>query len=752
MLGDSENKPARSPQIDDGQGAGARSWALGSDQSDQGSDSFVEFDVAKYLRMLVKHRFVIIGVIVTALVIGLVVSLLMTPIYTASTMIQIDRESTRVLGSESETAESPSLIQAEEFFQTQYGLLRSRSLAERVVDKLGLANSDAFLKAMDIEYSAASGATPAQTLASRRRLVLKVVQNNLTVTPIRGSRHVKLTFESPDPEMAARIVNAFGEGFIQASLERKFESTVYVRDFLEQSIAQTKAKLEDAERQLVSYAEQQQIISVTDQSSAQMGGQQESLSSRNLSTLNASLAAARANRIAAEEKWRSARSTPLLSLPDVLQNGAVQRLSEERARLRADYEQKLRVYQPDYPEMRQLQARIAEIDSEMNAIAASVRTSIQSQYTIALNQERALERQVGGLKGEVLDLRNRSIQYNILQREVDTGRTLYDGLLQRYKEVGVTGGVTANNISIIDPAIVPTAPSKPDIRLNLFIAGLLGLVLGVLAALLLEALDESLVTPDDVEQKLSLPVLGVAPLLAKGETPLEALADIRSGFAEAYYSLRTALQFSTPHGAPASLLVTSSRPAEGKSTTALAIALNLARVGKRVLLADGDLRNPSLHRTLNLDNTQGLSNLLSGQDNLKALAIDAGYKGLSFLPCGPLPPSPAELWGSDRLAWFIREATAEFDHIVIDGPPVLGFADSPLLAAAVEGTVFVIESRTTRRAQARGSLRRLMIGKARILGVVLSKFNAKEAAYGGYDYAYDYNYGAERSERSGKKA
>jgi len=353
-----------------------------------------------------------------------------------------------------------------------------------------------------------------------------------------------------------------------------------------------------------------------------------------------------------------------------------------------------------------------------------------------------LERQVGGLTGDVLDLRNRSIQYNILQREVDTGRTLYEGLLQRYKEVGVIGGVSANNISVIDPAIVPSNPTKPNIKLNMLIASLVGLVLGLIASLLIEALDESLIAPEDVEEKLGLPVLGVAPLLGKGEAPLAALADIRSGFAEAYYSLRTALQFSTQHGAPSSLLVTSSRPGEGKSTTALAVALNLARVGKRVLLVDGDLRNPSLHRTLDLDNGQGLSNLLSGQDNLRALVIDAGYKGLSFLPCGPLPPSPAELWGSDRLAWFINETTREFEHIVIDGPPVLGFADSPLLAAAVEGTIFVVESRSTRRSQARGYLRRMMIGRARILGIVLTKFNIKEAAYGGYDYAYDYNYGS----------
>ena len=493
----------------------------------------------------------------------------------------------------------------------------------------------------------------------------------------------------------------------------------------------------------MAYASQQQIINVGNED----GSGEESLASRNLGALNASLAAAQAARITAEERWRTARTTPLASLPQVLENGAVQRLNEEKARLSAEYEQKLRVYQPDYPEMRQLQARISEIERNINEIAGSVRESIRSQYLTAVNEERALLAQVNGLKGDVLNLRDRSIQYNILQREVDTSRTLYDGLLQRYKEVGVAGGVTVNNVSVIDRAEPPAKPSKPNLLLNLVIAALLGIGIGVLGALLFEAMDETLATPEDIEQKLGMPVLGVVPLLDKDVSAASALADIRSGFSEAYYSLRTALQFSTRNGAPASVLLTSAKPGEGKSTTAFAVALNLARVGKRVLLADGDLRNPSLHRVLELDNGQGFSNLLAGSGDLASLAIDSGYKSLAFLPCGPLPPNPAELWGSDRVGEFIAAATQMYDHVIIDGPPVLGFADAPLLAAAVEGTLFVVESRSTRRAQARGAIRRLSIGRGRILGVVFTKFNAKSAAYGGYDYAYDYNYGAQEKAR-----
>ncbi len=287
--------------------------------------------------------------------------------------------------------------------------------------------------------------------------------------------------------------------------------------------------------------------------------------------------------------------------------------------------------------------------------------------------------------------------------------------------------------------------------LNMAIAALLGLGLGVLAALVLEALDESLATPDDVESKLGVPVLGVVPLLEKGQTTSDALADVRSGFSEAYYSLRTALQFSTPDGAPSSLLVSSARPAEGKSTTAYAVALNLARVGKRVLLVDGDLRNPSMHRVIGVENERGMSNLLSGSADLSSVVQRTRQENLFFVPCGPLPPNPAELWGGDRLRQFLDQAGESFDHVIFDGPPVLGFADSPLLAAAVEGVLFVLEARGTRRGQARGALRRIQVGRAHLLGAVLTKFNAKSTSYGGYDYAYDYHYGAEQDKGDVKK-
>jgi len=753
MLGDPSSADDRNPR------AGRATAGFGDAVFDDGPTApwaeepqeQAAFDLAVYWRMALKHRILILGCFLGALAIGAALTLLMTPIYTATATLQIDREAARVVTSEDVTPRE-NMVMGEEFFQTQYGLLRSRSLAERVVESLGLASSDQALASLGVEPPARTGTAAAQA-ERRRAIALDVVQGGLGVTPVRGSRLVAVSFDNPDPVVAARVANAFAENFIQSNLDRKYESSSYAREFLEEQIAQTKGRLEEAERQLVAYAANQQIINVGSEE-GEDGGSTQSLASNNLVALNSALASARAARVAAEEKWRSARSTSLMTLPEVLQNPSIQRLSEQRAQLDSEYQQKLSVYQEDYPEMVRLRAQITEIDGQIQALASNIRSSIQSQYVIAANQERSLQAQVNGLKGDVLDLRDRSIQYNILQRELDTTRTLYESLLQRYKEIAVTGDVVANNISIVDSARPPAAPSKPNLMINLALAALFGLGLGVLAALVLEALDETVATPDDVEKKLGVPVLGVVPLLDKGQTTAAALADIRSGFSEAYYSLRTALQFSTPDGAPTSMLVTSARPAEGKSTTAYAVALNLARVGKRVLLIDGDLRNPSMHRVVGVENERGMSNLLSGSSDLQSVVQRTRQDNLFFIPCGPLPPNPAELWGSDRLRQFLAEARNSFDHVVVDGPPVLGFADSPLLAASVGGVLFVLESRGTRRGQARGALRRLKVGRAHLLGAVLTKFNAKTTSYGGYDYAYDYNYGAESEPRAkkGKKA
>jgi len=718
------------------------------------AEPVLQIDLLAFGRTLLKHRWTILASIVACLAVGAAVTLLMRPAYTAQSTIQIDREAAKVVNVQDVTP-SDDQASGEEFFQTQYGLLRSRSLAEKVEDDLGLAANDSFIRRMHRRAPEAARQPGPRGLAARREAALEILRENMDVNPVRGSRLVSVAFSSPDPELSARIANAFAENFIAANLERRFESSSYARAFLERRIAQVKAKLEESERELVKYATDQQIIQLDEGGGPSNPTPERSLAAANLEAINASLAAAKTQRIQAEQRWRQAQSTTGLGLPEMLQSPTIQQLTQTRARLATDYQDKLRLYKPDYPEMQQLRAQIDETDRQLGIEAQNIRNSLQAQYLVALNNERQLAAQVSGLKGDVLDLRGRSIQYNILQREVDTNRTLYDGLLQRYKEVGVAGGVTTNNISIVDRADPPRLPSSPNVLLNMLLALAAGLGLGVVLALLREILDQAVRAPQDVETKLGLPVLGSIPLLEKGLQPSQALSDTRSALSEAYHSLRSALQFSTKDGFPQTLLVTSARPSEGKSTTALAIAHNMARLGYRTLLVDADLRDPSLHKTVGADNHAGLSNILTGSAKLPEVVQSTDAENLFIVPCGPLPPNPAELLASTRLQVFTQAAASQFDMVIFDGPPVMGLADAPMIASVMKGALLVIESGRTGRAQARAALRRLAMVNAHILGVVLTKFDARKSTYSygyGYAYEYEYDYGKTPSKVAGRQS
>src|SRR5215217_600907 len=702
-----------------------------------------QFNLLQYWRILLKRRLLIAIAFVVCVAIGVAATMLMTPIYSARTTLQIDREAAKVLNTDDVTPNDRS-VGGEEFFQTQYGLLKSRSLAIRVTESLNLANND-FLSKMGVGDDAFKG-SPQEIAAARKSLAVAIIEGKLSVEPVRGSRLVKVSFSSPDPVLSARVANAVADNFIESNLALRFESSAYARDFLEQRLKLLKPRLEESERQLVAYAASQQIINVAaapnQTGNDTSGGATQSLTANNLVALNSSLAAAKGERIRTEQRWRQVQSTSGRSLPEVLQSPTIQQLSQSRAQLMASYQEKLSTYKPDYPLMLQLKAQIDEIDRQIQAEINNVRESLRANYNIALNQERALSQQVEGLKSSFLDLRNRSIEYTILQREVDTNRSQYEALLQRYKDVTVAGGVVSNNISVVDRAEVPEAPSKPRPLLNIALAMLMGLGLGVVAAFIAEAFDDAINAPEDVESKLDLPVLGTVPVLDKGTTPKEALADLRSAFSEAYYSIRTALQFSTTDGVPRSLLLTSARPSEGKSTSAVSIAQNFARLDMRVLLIDGDLRNPSLHRNMVADNNVGLSSVLTNAVSLDDAIQESAFQNLFLVTCGPLPPNPAELLAGTRLRALLAEAGAKFDLVIVDGPPVMGLADAPMLAATVAGTVLVIEAGGTRRGLAKTAARRLAVGRAKLLGVVLTKFNARKQSYGsGYAYAYEYSYG-----------
>jgi capsular exopolysaccharide synthesis family protein len=351
-----------------------------------------------------------------------------------------------------------------------------------------------------------------------------------------------------------------------------------------------------------------------------------------------------------------------------------------------------------------------------------------------------LRSRVNGLESDLLDLRGRTIQYNIFQREVDTNRQLYDALLQRYKEIGVAGGVGVNNISIVDRARVPGQPSSPNLLLNLLLAVMLGCVLGAGAALALEQVDQTISDPRSLEAALGLPLLGTIPK-SKGIDPVEELSDPKTALVEAYLSAQTRLAFTTDHGVPRTLAVSSTRPGEGKSTTAYALARQLARATGRVVLIDADMRSPSLHLFFGSPAEPGLSNYLAGDSDVTSM-LREGPNGLSLLPAGPVPPNAAELLTGERFRTLLRELSGKFDHVIIDAPPVMGLADTPLIASVAEGTVFVVESHATLASLAAVAVSRLQDSNAKLLGALLTKFESQKAQYGyGYGYEYGYGYG-----------
>src|SRR5262249_827122 len=358
-------------------------------------------------------------------------------------------------------------------------------------------------------------------------------------------------------------------------------------------------------------------------------------------------------------------------------------------------------------------------EQEIKSAVDVIKQSLKARYEAALQQEVLLKQKMDETKQAVLATRNKEIQYNILKREADTNRTLYDGLLQQYKDGGVAGAVGTNNVAVIDRAQRPGAPFAPNRQRYLGVSLFLGLAAAGLLIVLFEILDDTFKSPEELEEQLGLAVLGIIPL--SDDDVLSSIAEASSPLAEAFRSFRTAIQFTTDQGAPKSIVVTSARPGEGKSTTALALAVNFAQLGMKVLLIDADLRNPSQHRNLKLSNGVGLANYLAGGAMPDNIFQKTNTDGLYFMPSGPLPPNPAELLAGARMMSLLSMASEKIDTIIIDSPPVMGLADAPLLASMAAGTLLVIATADTRRAVVKTALKRLHFARARMVGALMNK-------------------------------
>lgn len=695
-------------------------FPVGAGRTGGAGTSTPALSISELLAVAMKHKVLVVAGLLVGLALGLAVALLTQPMYRGVASLEVSQDSVQMV----EVGNQNTVpVTDRQFLETQYGLLRSRSLAERVARKLNLADSIDF-------------ADQAAKPSARLEQATTALSENFAVDPVEDSRLVRISYESSNPQQAADIANAFATNFIGSVLERRYAANDYARSFLQDRIGEVRARLETSERKLVAYAQNQQIVSVgaaVPGAGGSEGQANQSLDSASLSAANAELSNAQNARIASEQKYVQAQNGAATA--EVLQSPPLQSMKSRLSELRSQYQQKLRELKPDHPDMVALGAAISALQGDITREQRTILSSLQGEFQGAAAREAELRARVRQLSGAVLDLRGRTIQYNILQRDVDTNRQLYDALLQKYKEVGVSAGIGENFVSVVDPAKPPTAPFKPDYLRALLIGGLLGLAAGAIAAMAVGLMTNRVRTTRDISEALGLSALGVVPR-ARNMSVLEAIEDPRSQVSEAYASLRSEILFSIG-AAHRTLLITSSSPGEGKSTTALALALNFARLGHKTLLVDADLRHPSF--MLAGLRSAGLAGYLLEGAPVGEVEIETSTRNLFVVTAGKIPPNPADLLASSSLERQLQNWRESYEFVVIDSSPILGLADAPLLAAKTDATVLVIEADRIRVSAARHAVERLLAANAKVIGAVLSKVAVESADYG---YGYGYGYGA----------
>ncbi|MFO1352890.1 MAG: polysaccharide biosynthesis tyrosine autokinase [Gammaproteobacteria bacterium] len=696
-------------------------------------------------RVLVKRRWTILAFFLIVLGAVIFATFLETPLYQASLTLQIKHQVPEVVDLKNPAQMEAMYASYYDFYQTQYELLKSRSLAEQVSKQLNRQPLPAAperppLRQLINEWLARLLGHFGETEPADARERFSLSAGAVAVDPIPNSSLVRLSYISPNPALAALVVNSWAQTFMDLNMEHRFGATHQARKFLQEQLQEMRVKLEESERALATFTDHEQIINIDDR---------KSLLSDRLQSINNALSIAEQDRIKAETLYRQARNGKNEGLRWVQDSAVIQDLKKKKTELEAEYQEKLKVFKPGYPAMQQLASQIGELDNKIRQESGNIRDMLKSDFDAAKTREDMLRAQLTGAKDEFMALQTRTAhQYNLLKRDVDTNRQLYDSLLQRFKELGVADGMESNNVSIIDSALVPGQPFKPDLQKNMLMAVLLGLFGGIGFAFLFERMDDTVKEPDELERQLGIPVLGLIPAeqiaraqLAQGMSlAVAAQQNPRSAFAEAYRSVRTALQFATSEGVPKRLLVTSAAAGEGKSTTALSLAIQFAQAGKNVLLIDADLRNPSLHRALHIDGGIGLTNYLAGAAKPADIAKPTAIANLFLILAGHLPPNPAELLASAKMLSLLSLSAEKFDQVILDCAPVLGLADALILGNLAQACILVVEAGATRRGFVQGAMKRLRSARTYVIGGVLTKIDSRLHAYGYHQSYYYYHH------------
>ncbi|KZX53891.1 hypothetical protein A3711_02830 [Erythrobacter sp. HI00D59] len=698
-------------------------------------DSRAAIDLRRLFGVVWQYRWIVLGITALCVLIAVVASLLMLPRYTASASMQIDQEEQRILDSQ-DASPNAAYQDADRFLRTIVDVLRSERMAERVAEELDLFEGDAFFEIMQVDPPEDEG--PQQELA-RRELILDTINDNLSINLPTDSRVVTVSFTSPDRAFSARFANTFVTNFLRYNIERRLDRTVYARDFLSQQLEDARQRLERAEREANDYARSTGLVRLP---ATVPGGDDTTITTINLATYNQALNDARTARVAAQTRWNQVSQVSPFAIVEVVNNKALQDLISARAVVNAQVEAELVNKQRTHPTVVPLLRQQEEYDSQIATLASGIRNSIRNEYRIAQERENDLQGRVSALTTATQGERDTSVQLNTLNREVDTSRQLYDALLQRYQEMSAEANITSNNVQQIDVAEPPIEPSSPRVLLNVALGLLAGIALSALYVFLREQMDDRIHSPDELQSKLGLKLLGVTPLLPKGESPVEKLQDPKTALSESLYSVRTALQFATPEGRPKRLMVTSAQASEGKSSMSYGIARTFAEAGKSVLLIDCDMRKPTVHRNLDISNRHGLIELLGGDKSYDEVIQATGIENFSAIPLGQIPANPTDILASRQFSEALDVLNERFDLLMVDAPPVLGLADAVILSAHPGmSTVFVVQAGRSHYGTAKGAVRRLIDNGGNMIGGVLTQFDFDAARVRGLGDSYTYGQG-----------
>jgi succinoglycan biosynthesis transport protein ExoP len=717
-------------------------------------------DARRYLAMLHKRRGLLASCVVTSMIVAVVYNYTSRPLYQATTKILIERDTPNILPTKEILDLAPS---AADYYQTQYQLLQGRSLAERVVERIGFQRSQEvktgpLMSPFERVRLKLFGKPPAKTTDSDGILLSPAVaafRSRLTIDPIRGTRLVNIKFSAYDPALAALAANTLAELYIEQSLEYHYTTSKEATGWLSERLKEQQAKVEAAERALQSYREREGLVNIEER---------QTLMEQKLSALNGAALTARTERIAKETLYRRMQDLStgeLETFPMVMENPLIQGLKAQLAELQTERARLSETLGEKHPDMIRVRSQIKATNEKIRTEIHNIVRSAQSDYQTARQQEASLQASLEAVKREALEINRKAIEFGVLKREVESHQELFKDLLNRTKETGLESELPKTNIRINERA-ESGALISPQYTKNYGIALMIGLGLGIGLILLFEHMDNTIKTPEDLKHHLAdLPFLGVvpnAPIRAPGTEPNPMIASKpHSAIAEAYRVLRTNLLFSSAETTGKAVLVTSAGPGEGKTTTAANLAASLAQTGASVLIVEADLRRPKLGQVFSTTRAPGLSDLIVGRSEAPQSIRLTAHKGLMLLPCGYVPPNPAELLGSGRMKEIVRALRSHYDWVIFDTPPVLAMADTPVLCPLVDGIILVVAAESSTRPAVTRAVDQIKNTAGKIIGVILNKVDLQRNAYyyGQYYGEYYRKYYAEEPKRpvkSGRRA